>query len=221
MADIGGVLGGDDHVHDAGGLAVHILHGDLGLGVGAQPFGLFACLANAGQLTTETVGVHDRRGHQLRRLIAGITKHDTLVAGALLGGLFALGLLGVHTLRDVGTLGGEVVVDEDFVGVENVVVIHIADAAHSLADDLADVDDLINGLGGAEFFVLELGDGDLTADDDDVALHKGLAGHAAPRIHGEACVEDGVGDGVGDFVGVAFTDGLGGEDVGAGHGWIL
>jgi hypothetical protein len=88
---------------------------------------------------------------------------------------------GVHALGDVGALDGEVVVDEDLVGVEDVVVVHVADAADGVADDLADVDDLVDGLGGAELLVLELRDGDFTTDDDDIALHEGLAGDAALR----------------------------------------
>ena len=55
---------------------------------------------------------------------------------------------------------------------------------------------------------LRLG-GDFAADDDDVALHVSLAGHAAVLVLREAGVQDGVGNGVADFVRVAFADGLG------------
>ena len=64
-------------------------------------------------------------------------------------------------------------------------------------------------------FLADLRDGDFTADDDDVALHEGFAGHAALRIDREAGVEDGVGNGVGNFVRMAFADGFGGKNVGA------
>ena len=35
----GGVLGGDDDVDDAGGFAIDVFHRDLGLGIGAKPWG--------------------------------------------------------------------------------------------------------------------------------------------------------------------------------------
>ena len=217
VAHVSGVLGGDDDVHDAGGLAIDVFDGNLALGVRAQPLGEFASFADAGQLTAEAVGEHDRRRHELGRFVAGITKHDALVASALFAVLFAFGFRGVHTLSDVGALDGEVVVDEDLVGVENVVHIGVTDATDGVTDDLADVDDLVDGLGGAELLVLELRNGDLTTDDDDIALHEGFAGDAAFQVDLEAGVEDGVGDGIGNFVRMAFADGLGRENVTAGH----
>jgi hypothetical protein len=121
----------------------------------------------------------------------------------------AFGLLGVHALGDVRRLGGEVVVDENLVGVEHVVVVGVADAAHRVADDFFDVDDRSDRL------LADFRDGDLTATHDDVALHEGFAGHAAFRIDRQAGVEDGVGDGVGNLVRMAFADGFGGKNVGA------
>ena len=69
-----------------------------------------------------------------------------------------------------------------------------------------------------KLFVLEFRNGDLTTDNDDVALHEGFAGDAAFQVDLEAGVEDGVGDGIGNFIRMAFADGLGREDVRAGHG---
>ena len=98
---------------------------------------------------------------------------------------------------------------ENLVRVEDVVVVHVADLAHGIAHDL---------------HVIELRLGrDLAADDDDVALRVGLAGHAAVLVLREAGVEHGVGNGVANFVGMAFADGFGGEDVTTGHarnGWV-
>ena len=93
------------------GLAVLVLDGDLALRVGTQPFH-FAGLADAGQFAAELMRIHDRRGHQLGRFIAGITEHQTLVAGALLRGVLAFGGAGIHALGDVGALGGDGVHDE-------------------------------------------------------------------------------------------------------------
>ncbi len=207
------VLGGDDDVDDAGGLAVDVFHGDLAFRVRAQPFGEFACFADAGEFAAEAVGEHDGSWHELGGFVAGVTEHDALVTGALFAMFFAFSFSGVDTLGDVGALDGEVVVDEDLVGVEDVVGVGVADAADGIADDLADVDDFVDGLGGAEFFVLKFGDSDFTADDDDVAFHEGFASDAAFEVDGEAGVEDGVGDGIGDFVRMAFADGFGRKDV--------
>ena len=54
---------------------------------------------------------------------------------------------------------------------------------------------------------------DFAADDDDVALDVGLAGHAAAFVLREAGVEDGVGNGVGNLVRMAFADGFGRKNV--------
>ena len=194
------MLGGDDDVDDAGRFAVDILDGDLALRVGTEPLGR-SVLAEAGQFAAEAVGVHDRRGHELGRLVACVTEHQALVSGTLLGGLLAVCLLGVDALRDVGALGSDNVVDEDAVGVEDVVVVHVADLADRLADDLV---------------VIKLGLGrDLTADHHDIALGVGLTGDTAHRILREAGIEDGIGNGVANFVGMAFADGFGGKDVAA------
>ena len=186
-----GMLGGDDDIDDTGRLAIHILDGDLALRVGAQPLGR-TVLAEAGQLTAKAVRVHDRCGHQLRSFIAGVAEHQSLVTGTLLGGLLPLGLLGIDALRDVRALGGDDVVDEDAVGMEHIIVVHVADLADRLPDDLV---------------VIKLGLGrDLAADHHDVALGVGLAGDAAHRILRQTGVKDGVGNGVANFVGMAFAD---------------
>ena len=52
---VGGVLGGDHDVGDAHRLVVHIVDGDLALGVGPEPVDL-AGLADAGQLAAKLVG---------------------------------------------------------------------------------------------------------------------------------------------------------------------
>ena len=201
-----GVLGGNDDIDDAGRLPVDILDGDLALRIGAKPLGGTA-LAEAGQFAAEAMSIHDRRGHQFGRLVAGVAEHESLVARTLLGGLLAIGLLGVDPLGDVGALGGDDVVDEDGVCVEDVVAVVVADLTDRIADDLSKIQDRLEGL------LAELGNGDLTADHHDVALGIGLAGNAAHRIECQAGIEDGVGNGVADLVGMALADGFGREDV--------
>ena len=114
------------------------------------------------------MGEHDRRRHQLRRLVAGVAEHQALVAGTLLGGLLARGLARVDALGDVGRLLRDQDVHEHPVGVEHVVVVDVADLADAVAGDL---DEIELGLGG-----------DLAADDHDVRLDVGLAGDAAELV---------------------------------------
>jgi hypothetical protein len=75
------------------------------------------------------VGEHDWSWHELGGFVAGVTEHDALVTGALFAMFFAFSFSGVDTLGDVGALDGEVVVDEDLVGVEDIVGVGVADAA--------------------------------------------------------------------------------------------
>ena len=72
---------------------------------------------------------HDRRGHQLRRFIAGVTEHQTLVAGALLRRVLAFRRARVHALGDVRRLRRDGVHDQDLVGVKHVVVVRVTDVA--------------------------------------------------------------------------------------------
>ena len=203
MIHIGGVLGGDHHVGNGHRAVVLVHHGDLRLGIGAQPRGELSGLANLGELAAQMVGEHDRRGHELRRLVARVAEHQALVTGTLLRLLLALGRLGVDALGDVGRLLGDVHVHHHLVGVEHVVVIHIADFANGLAGQL---------------HVVELGlGGDLTADHGDVGLHVGFTGDAAELVLRKAGVQNGVGDRVGDLVGMALADGLGREDEAVAH----
>ena len=81
---------------------------------------------------------HDGRRHQFRRFVARVTEHQSLVAGALFGGLLAFSFAGVHALRDVGRLPGDDVHDENFVGVKHVVVVHVTDFADGVARELFD-----------------------------------------------------------------------------------
>ena len=146
---------------------------------------------------------HDRRGHELGGFVARITEHQTLIAGALLRGLLALGLARVNTLRDVGRLLGDEDIHEHLVRMKHVVVVHIADFADRLPRDID---------------VVELGFGrDFATDDGQVGLHVRLAGDTAHLVLCEAGVEDCVGDRVCHLVWMAFADGLGRENVTVAH----
>ena len=204
--DVVGVLAGDDDGVEAGGLAVDVLDGDLGLAVGAQ-VGDGAVLAHLGELLGQPVRQPDRQRHQLGGLVAGVAEHQALVAGALRGDrvLAALDprLVGVvDALRDVGRLAADRDADAAGLAVEALAGGVVADLEDALAHQLRDV-----GVGRG---------GDLAGD-----VH--LAGHdqrldrdPAGRVLGQQRVEDRVADLVGDLVRVSFGDGLGREQA-TGH----
>ena len=103
MFHIGGVqVGNHDRVH-ADGLVTIVLDRDLCLAVGPQP-GNSSAAARFAQGFAEIVRVHDRRRHQLGRLRAGESEHQSLVACALFSGRLAFGGPFVHALGDVGAL---------------------------------------------------------------------------------------------------------------------
>ena len=196
------VLRRDHHVGDAHRLVVDILHRDLALGVGPQPFDRPG-LANAGQLAPKLVREHDRRRHQFRRLVRRVAEHQSLVARPLLGRLLAFRRAGIHALRDVRALRGDRVQDQHPVRVKHVVVMRVADLADGLAGDRVEIQ-------------LRLGR-DLAAHHHQVALGVGLAGHAAARVLRQAGVQHRIGNGIAHFVRVAFADGLGRKDVVLAH----
>ena len=203
VLDLRAVLGGDDHVGDGHWQVVLIDDRDLRLRIGAQPRRA-ARFADTREFPAEPVRKHDRRRHQLAGFVARVAEHQPLVARALLGGLLALGLLGVHALGDVRGLLGDDDIHEHLVGMKHVVVVDIADLADGFAGDGHEVE---LGLGG-----------DLAAHDGDVGLHVGLAGDAAEPVLRQAGVQHGIGDGVRHLVWMALADGFGGEDITIIHG---
>lgn len=100
--DLGGVLGGDQDRVDRHGPVVVVHNAHLGLAVGQQVLEA-AVVAHLGQAAGQPVGQADRQGHQLRRFIAGVAEHDSLVAGANAIEGIAVVVVGlVHALGDVG-----------------------------------------------------------------------------------------------------------------------
>ena len=195
---VSAVLGGNDDVGDADRLAILVLNGDLALGVGTKPLDA-ASFAQAGQLAPKTMRKHDWSRHQLRCFVASEPEHQSLIPGPLLRMILSFGGPGINSLRDIGTLRGNHVGDKNSVGVENVIVVDVADFADRLADDRV---------------MIEFGfSGDFAADDNHITLRVGFAGDAAAGILSKTGVQDGVRDGIANFVRVAFADRLGGKDV--------
>ena len=75
----------DDRVHAQRTVRLLVvLDRHLRLRIGAQVGHHLALAADDGQLLEDHVREDERRGHELARLVAGVTEHDALVAGPLL-----------------------------------------------------------------------------------------------------------------------------------------
>ena len=188
-------------VRELVGLAVDVVDGDLGLGVGAQ-VREDPRLANLGEALGQTMGEVDGRRHHRVVLVARVTEHHPLVAGALVvdlvDSLAGTGLEGlVDALRDVGALRVDRGHHATRVAVEPHRLAVVADLLDRATHDVGDLD-----VGRRR---------DLARDDRHAGRHHGLAGHAGHRIVGEDRVEDGVGDLIGHLVGMPLRDRLGGE----------
>ena len=176
------------------GLPVHVAHRDLRFGVGPQPRQA-AVPAHLGVPLHQPVRVEDRHRHELRRLVARKSVHETLIARALLE-IEALAL--VHPLRDV--CGLPVVGDQHRARaiVETGRGIVVADTLDHVARDFGVIE------GGAC--------GDLPRHHDEAGGAERFGRDAPVLVLGEHGVQYGVGDLVGDLVGVAFGNGLGSEE---------
>ena len=119
----------------------------------------------------------------------------------------------IHALRNVDALTGDDVLNVNFVGVKNIVLIHVADLTDGVAHDLIDRHDRFKRL-----VVRQIRNRDFAADDDRVALGEGLASDPAMGILRQARIKHRIGNGVANFVGVTFPDGFGRKNVTTRHG---
>ena len=184
------MLGGNHHVFNSDGLSIDILKCHLAFYIGTQPRNA-DLLALARHLTEQAVCIHNRRGHQLRRLIAGIAEHDTLVTGALLRRVFTLGSRRIDPLRDVRGLRGQNIGNKYLVRMKDIIVVDVANVTDRVADDL---------------FVIELRTrGDFASQKHAITFDQSLASHAALWVLFQAGVQNAVGNVVGDFIGMALA----------------
>ena len=194
------MLRGDNHRIHTGGFAVHIFHRDLRFAVRAE-VGEFPALADLGQPAGELVRQRDGQRHQLRRLIAGKAEHHALVARA-----GAVVLLLRAVLRFEGRVNAE----------RNIRRLHVDGRDHAAGAAVeaiggivvANVVDNLPHNGGNIHITFR---GDLSHDMHQAGGGRHLARHMRLGIFFQNRVEDGVGDLIADLVGMAFRDGLRGE----------
>ena len=159
-------------------------------------------------LHQDFVAVVERCGHEVRGLVAGEAEHDALVARA-----FVLVVAGIDALGDVRRLRMKVVGKIERLPMKALLLIADAldDAAHRLLDLLAD---------SGRPIALAVHDSlaaDFAGEDHFLGGGQGFASDARLRVLRQEQVDDGIGNLVGDLVGMAFGNGLGGEEIGAAH----
>lgn len=172
---------------------VLVFNGDLSLGVRSQPRER-AVFTGSCHGEVESVGELDGEGEVFRGFVGSISEHDTLVTSTKL----LQSLLVVQSLSNISGLGLNGVHDIACLVVETLVRAVVTNLLDGIADD---------------FLVVEVGFcGDFAENKDQTGLGGGLAGNFGEGVFFQAGVEDGIGDLVADLVGVALTDGFGGEE---------
>ena len=175
-------------------LAVHIAHGDLTLGVRAQK-GQTTILAQLCLALDQSVRVVDGRRHQFGRFVAGVAKHQALIASAgvqmIIGGV-------VHTLGNIVAL---LVIGHQYrtTPVINAVVGVVV--AYALQGVSRHLDVIHMGVGG-----------DLTGQHHQTGVAQGLGGDAGFGVLREDGIENGIRDLIGHLVRVTFRDRLGSKE---------
>ena len=214
------MLGGDDHLRAADGLAVNVFDRDLALGVGLQVVKL-AGTAFLRQHFKDLVCEIDRRRHERVLFVdfalgAGETEHHALVARAFF--LAALFLLGVYAHGDVRRLAVQQHLDVGAIIGEAILVVADVpdDVARDPGDQLAINDRLVAVLAEqGRLTAAFAGDDDLVGGGKRFAaepcVHKAVVGDAELDVIFKKCIEDRVRDLIANFVRMTFGDRLAGE----------
>jgi len=185
MTYIGVVLGRYDDRFDFMGFAIDVLHRHLGLTVGSEKR-KGPVLAAFGQSLRQTVGQIDRQRHQRRRLLAGVSKHQSLIPRTDRSASL------IDTLVDIGRLFADSVEHAGGTVVEAVKCIGITDFADHLSGDI-----LHRGVGdGFEF----------TRYDAESVGEECFACYTGIGIPFYDVIENRIADLIGHFVGMAFGD---------------
>ena len=167
-------------------LAIDVAESHLRLGIGTQP-GQAAVFTQLALTLHQTVCVPDWGRHQIRRFVTCVTKHQTLVARALIE--IVLGRA-IHALRDVGRLF--VVGDQHCAAfvVDAVVGVVVANPLDGVTRDL----DVVHVCRG----------GDFTSQHDQTGVTQRFSCHTRVGVLGENRIQNRIGDLVGDLVWMSF-----------------
>lgn len=154
---------------------VLVLNGDLGLGIRPEPWKR-AVAAGSRHIGVQLMGENDSQGEELRSLVGGISKHNTLVTGTKLLESFFI----VETLGNI--LGLLFNGDQDVTGliVEALVGIIVSDFFDSPTNDLLVVKS------GAS--------GDFTENHNHTGLGGSLTSHLGEGILSQAGIKNSVRD---------------------------
>jgi hypothetical protein len=163
---------------------------DLALAVGTE-VRQTVTFANLGKLLRKLMSQADRKRHELRSLIAGKAKHETLIARAL---LFVFVRRGIDSESDVRTLLTDTHDDCTCLVIESIHTIVIPNLSDGTAGDAGDVDVPTR----AHF----------AGNDDETGCGKALAGDVRVGILAKGIVEDGVTDLIAELIGMTFCDGF-------------
>ena len=80
--------------------------------------------------------IHHRRWHEFWRLVTGITKHDALVPCSLFCGIFTRCFGRINALSNISGLSCQDIGNKHLIGMEDIVVVGIANLTNRLAHDL-------------------------------------------------------------------------------------
>ena len=150
-------------------------------------------------MATEAVSIHDWSGHQLGCLVASVTEHQTLISRTLLGSAFARCSLGIYTLRNVGTLGGKIIVDEDVIGVKDVVIVNVTNFSNGIPHNFLHVEFRL----GRDFATYA----------NDVTLNESLASNTRVLVLQQTSVQNSIRNCIGNLIGMTFANRFGGENI--------
>ena len=123
------MLSGHDHGVDSSGTAIQVLNRNLALAIRTEE-PQFTGAPNVAELTSQLMGQHNGQRHQLGRLVAGVTEHETLVASAA----------SVHAHGDIARLSVNEVAELESSVIETNCRIVVADVLDGLSCDVFVID---------------------------------------------------------------------------------
>ena len=139
--------------------------------------------------------VPDRCGHQVRGLRAGITKHQTLVAGALIQIIIRGAINALGDIRGLLVVGHQ---DRATFVIDTVIGVVVADAFDGVACDLD---------------VIDVGSGrDFTGQHDQAGVTQRFGRDTCMGILGKDCIKNRIRHLIGNLIRVTFRHGLRGKE---------